>query len=100
MLASMNNLRAAHFYHGFLHHEGIYAKKDIQKAIHYYKEASSFNNQYSKNNPGIIYKHGDNGIEGKTGNAIVYFEEAIRQKNDYLSMIKQSTKISTNQLIY
>ncbi|KAK8880614.1 hypothetical protein M9Y10_003296 [Tritrichomonas musculus] len=86
MLASMNNDRQANFAHGFLLHEGKCVKKDIAKAIHYYKEASSFNNQYSKNNLGIIYKHGYNEIKGNIGNAIVYFEEAIRQKNDYLSM--------------
>ncbi|KAK8847116.1 hypothetical protein M9Y10_019696 [Tritrichomonas musculus] len=86
MLASMNNDRQANFAHGFLLHEGKCVKKDIEGAIHYYKEASSFNNQYSKNNLGIIYKHGYNEIKGNIGNAIVYFEEAIRQKNDYLSM--------------
>ena len=86
MLASKNGNRRANFAHGFLLQEGICAQKDIAKAIHYYKEASSFNNQFSKNNLGIIYKHGYNEIEGKTGNAIEYFEEAIRQKNDYLSM--------------
>ncbi|KAK8839289.1 hypothetical protein M9Y10_032221 [Tritrichomonas musculus] len=86
MLASINNHRQANFAHGFLLHEGKYVKKDISKAIHYYKEASSFNNQYSKNNLGIIYKHGYNEIKGNIWNAIVFFEEAIRQKNDYLSM--------------
>ena len=86
MLASINNLRNAHFDHKFLYHEGIFVKKDIQEAIRYYKEASSFKNQYSKNNLGIIYKHCDKGIEAKTGNEMVYFEKAIRQKIDYLSM--------------
>ncbi|KAK8847021.1 hypothetical protein M9Y10_019596 [Tritrichomonas musculus] len=86
MLASKNNHRRANFLHGFLLHEGIYVKKDILQAIHYYKEASSFNNQYSKNNLGIIYKHGYNEIKRNIDNAIVYFEEAIRKKNDYLSM--------------
>ncbi|KAK8836037.1 hypothetical protein M9Y10_040238 [Tritrichomonas musculus] len=86
MLASINKHRQANFGHGFLLHEGKYVKKDILEAIHYYKEASSFNNQYSKNNLGIIYKHGYDKIEKKLGMAIEYFEEAIRQKNDYLSM--------------
>ena len=58
----------------------------MNEAIHYYKEASSFNNQYAKNNLGIIYRYGYDNVEGKIGNAIVYFEEAIRQKEDYLSM--------------
>ena len=86
MLASMNKDRQANFAHGFLLHEGKCVKKDIEGAIHYYKEASSFNNQYSKNNLGIIYKHGYNEIKGNACNAIVYFEEAVQQKNDYLSM--------------
>ncbi|KAK8838886.1 hypothetical protein M9Y10_032928 [Tritrichomonas musculus] len=86
MLSSKNNFRKANYLHAFLLHEGIYVKKDIQQAIHYYKEASSFNIHYSKNNLGIIYKHGADEIEVNVGNAIVYFEEAIRQKNDYLSM--------------
>ncbi|KAK8846996.1 hypothetical protein M9Y10_019570 [Tritrichomonas musculus] len=86
MLSSMNDHRQANFAHGFLLHEGKCVEKDIAGAIHYYKEASSFNNQYSKNNLGIIYKHGYREIKGNVGNAIVYFEEAIRQKNDYLSM--------------
>ena len=86
MLASKNNNRQANFAHGFLLHDGKYVKKDILEAIHYYKEASSFNNQYSKNNLGIIYKHGYDKFKAKIGNAIEYFEEAIQQKNDYLSM--------------
>ncbi|KAK8894353.1 hypothetical protein M9Y10_022788 [Tritrichomonas musculus] len=85
ILASNNNFKDAYYFHAFLLHEGIFVKKDIQQAIHYYKEASSFNNQYSKNNLGIIYKH-----EGNVGKAIVYFEEAIRQENDYLSMYNLS----------
>ena len=86
MLASINKDRQANFAHGFLLHEGKCAKKDIEGAIHYYKEASSFNNQYSKNNLGIIYKHGYAKIEKNLGKAIEYFGEAIRQKNDFLSM--------------
>lgn len=87
MLASMNNDRQANFAHGFLLHEGKYIKRDIEGAVHYYKESSSFNNQYSKNNLGIIYKHGfEDKIKSRIGNAIEFFKEAIHQKNDYLSM--------------
>ena len=40
-----------------------------------------------KNNLGIICKHGYNEkIKKNSANGIVYFEEAIRQKNDLLSM--------------
>ncbi|KAK8838429.1 hypothetical protein M9Y10_033055 [Tritrichomonas musculus] len=86
MFSSKNENREANFAHGFLLHEGKIIKKNIEEAIHYYKEASSFNNQYAKNNLGIIYKHGYNKNKGESGRAIVYFQEAIRQKNDYLSM--------------
>ncbi|KAK8854151.1 hypothetical protein M9Y10_016708 [Tritrichomonas musculus] len=87
MLASINGERTANFIHGFLLHEGKNVKRDIEKAIHYYKEASSFNIHYAKNNLGIIFKHGfSDKINKCIGNAIVYFEEAIRQKNDFLSM--------------
>ena len=86
MLASINGCREANFAHGFLLHKGKEVKRDMSAAIHYYKEASSFNNQYAKNNLGIIYRYGYDNVEGKTGNAIEYFKEAIRQKEDYLSM--------------
>ena len=86
MLASKNNDRGANFAHLFLLHEGKNIERNIEEAIHYYKEVSSFNNQYTKNNLGIIYKHGYDEIKGQSGRAIIYFEEAIRQKNDYLSM--------------
>ncbi|KAK8850178.1 hypothetical protein M9Y10_018301 [Tritrichomonas musculus] len=86
MLASLYNDRRANFAHGFLLHEGKCVEKDFAGAIHYYKKGSSFNNQFSKNNLGIIYKHGNNENKRNIGNAIEYFEEAIRQKNDYLSM--------------
>ena len=62
-------------------------KRDIKKAIHYYKEASTFNNQYAKNNLGILYKNGYKDIVEKSlGLSIVYFEEAIPQKDDKVSM--------------
>ena len=86
MLASKNNFRPANFAHGFLLHEGKCIERNIEEAVHYYKEASSFNIQYAKNNLGVIYRHGYDNIDKRLGSAIEYFEEAIRQKNDYLSM--------------
>ncbi|KAK8884689.1 hypothetical protein M9Y10_043808 [Tritrichomonas musculus] len=86
MLASKNGHEDANFSHGFLLHEGKNNDRNIEEAVHYYKEASSLNNRYAKNNLGIIYRHGYGSIEGRAGNAAVYFEEAIRQKNDCLSM--------------
>lgn len=57
------------------------------RSIHFYKEASSLNIQYSKNNLGIIFKRGfEDEIKPRLGSSIDYFEEAIRQKNDKVSM--------------
>ncbi|KAK8865023.1 hypothetical protein M9Y10_010552 [Tritrichomonas musculus] len=62
-------------------------KKNITNAIRYYKESSSFNNEYSKNNLGIIYKNGfGEEIRPNLGLAIEYFKEAINQKNDIIAM--------------
>ncbi|KAK8850242.1 hypothetical protein M9Y10_018367 [Tritrichomonas musculus] len=86
-LSSMNGFILAHFFVGFFRHEGKYVKCDINKAIHHYKETSSFNNQYAKNNLGIIFKNGfENQIKRNLGLAIEYFKEAIRQKNDKIAM--------------
>ena len=86
-MASVNRCVYAHFHVGFLYHEGKYEKQDINEAIHFYKEGSSFNSQYSKNNLGIIYKNGfGEEIAPNLGLAIAYFEEAIKQKEDEVSM--------------
>lgn len=70
-----------------LYHEGIYIKKDISKSIHFYKEASSLNNQYAKNNLAIIYKNGiENKIKPNIELAIEYLKEAIKQKKDEIAM--------------
>ena len=89
--ASCNRCKSAHFYVGFLYHEGKYVDQDINKAIHYYKDGSSFNDQYCKNNLAILYKNGYNDkIESNINLSIEYFQEAIRQKNDALSMYNLS----------
>ncbi|KAK8896769.1 hypothetical protein M9Y10_014686 [Tritrichomonas musculus] len=86
-LSSMNGYKDADFTLGYLYQKGKYVQREIQKSIHYYKEASSFNNQYAKNNLGIIYKKGyENEIPKNLGLAMAYFDEAIRQNNDLLSM--------------
>ncbi|KAK8843659.1 hypothetical protein M9Y10_024722 [Tritrichomonas musculus] len=91
ILASRSGNRQANFAHGYLLHEGKNVKRNINEAIHYYKEASSFNNEFAKNNLGILYKHGnEEEIPQRIGLLIEYFEEAIRQKNDYLSMYNLS----------
>ncbi|KAK8841993.1 hypothetical protein M9Y10_026206 [Tritrichomonas musculus] len=70
---------------GNLYFEGKLIERNVQKAILYYKDGSSFNFNYAKNNLGIIYK---NGFE--TTKNIVYaielFNEAIKQKDDKISM--------------
>ena len=80
ILASKSGYTDAYFAHGFLLHEGKSMNRNIKKAIQYYKEASSFNNQYAKNNLGIIYKYGYDDVDGDVSISIEYFEEAIRQK--------------------
>ncbi|KAK8870179.1 hypothetical protein M9Y10_008056 [Tritrichomonas musculus] len=79
-LSAKNYNNNAALYLGCLYHQGKYIEKDIDKAIHYYKEASSFNNQFAKNNLGVIYKNNNLSL------AKEYFNEAIKQKNDVLSM--------------
>ena len=70
---------------GTIYSEGKYIPRDIDKAIHYYKIASSLYDNFSKNNLGVIFlkvyatiKYIDYAIE--------LFQEAIRQKNDKISM--------------
>ena len=77
----------ANFVVGYLYHEGKYVDRDINKSIKHYKYASSFNNIYSKNNLGIIYKNGiGNEISKNIGFAIEYFNESIQRWEDKLSM--------------
>lgn len=86
-LASKKGNILSNFFLGFLYHEGRYIQKDIQKAIHYYKEASSFNNEFAKNNLGILFKNGvDDELQKNLFSAIEYFDEAIRQENNKISM--------------
>ena len=85
--SSDNRCIQAFYAMGYLLHEGKYMSGDINAAIRYYKEGSSFNNQYSKNNLGIIYKNGfEDKIKPNIGLAAVYFEEAIKKKNDAVAM--------------
>lgn len=89
--SAQNGLIEGKFTYAFLLHDGKYIEQDIFKAISLYKDASSFNDQYSKNNLGIIYKNGfGNKIKKTISNAIVYFEEAIHQSNDIVSMYNLS----------
>ena len=76
-----NRLHDACFYLGVIYSDGRYIKRDIDKAISYFKVASSFNDQYSKNNLGVLYKQ----YKNNKAAAITYFKEAIRQKDDLFS---------------
>ena len=84
-LSAKKEFRDAQLSLAHLYLEGKYIKCDIEKAISLYKEVSSLNNQYAKNNLGVIYKKGFNENEKDVGRAIEYFKEAIRQKNDVIS---------------
>ena len=72
-------------------------------SVHFYKEASSFKNQFAKNNLGVIYK---NGFENPQNFELAktYYIEAINQKNDKVSMfnlacIYLNNKIEKNKSI-
>ena len=86
-LGSNNQCKRTHFKIGYLYHDYKYKNRDINKAIKYYKEGSSFNDHYSKNNLGIIYKNGIiDEIPQNIDFAIIYFSEAIKQKKDKIAM--------------
>ncbi|KAK8834388.1 hypothetical protein M9Y10_019120 [Tritrichomonas musculus] len=85
--SALNGNKEACFAVGYLYHEGKYMERDIDQCIRFYKEASSFNNQFAKNNLGIIYKKGfEDKIKPRLGLSIEYFKEAIKQKNNAISM--------------
>ena len=77
----------ANFVMGYLYHEGKYIDRNMSKSIKHYKYASSFNNFYSKNNLGVIYKNGiGDEIPKNIGYAIEYFDEVVRRWEDKISM--------------
>ncbi|KAK8888304.1 hypothetical protein M9Y10_039370 [Tritrichomonas musculus] len=80
-----SKLSNAKFILGVVYHEGKYVERDIRKSIFFYKEASSLNNQFAKNNLGVIYENGyGEKIPQQLGNAVELFKEATK-KNNYLS---------------
>ena len=81
MLSAGNGFIDSHFALGVIYSQGIYVQRNIDEAIHYYNNGSNRNDGYSKNNLGIIYKY----YQYKR-DPVEYFEEASRQKDDYLSM--------------
>lgn len=71
----------AQFLLGSIYCDGLHVKYSIDKAIHYFKEASCFNHSQAKNNLGIIYKTWK-GVPANPHASIVYF----RQRGDDVAM--------------
>ena len=101
-LAAKKNFKIANFILGCIYHEGRYIREDIQEAIHFYKEASSFRITAAKINLGFIYKKDSIAL------AIGYFTEANKLKdvlgsfnlakifiynNEYQNKLDQSIKL-------
>ncbi|KAK8867172.1 hypothetical protein M9Y10_010148 [Tritrichomonas musculus] len=86
--AANHNEQDAHFFLGF----------NIDKAIHYFKIASCFYNQYAKNNLGVIYKTGK-GVTENVYRAIEYFEEAILEKMNPFRCLINTMKLKMVILI-
>lgn len=83
-LASQKNINAR-FILGNIYLCGDGIEKDINKAIHYFKEASSINHSLAKNNLGVIYMRGIN-VKQNIPYAIELFKEAINLGNDGIPM--------------
>lgn len=71
---------------GYIYHIGIDVKKDIEKAIYYYKLASSLNFEYAKNNLAVIYNNINDENDKNIWISIEYLKEAINQKQDELAL--------------
>ncbi|KAK8835991.1 hypothetical protein M9Y10_040188 [Tritrichomonas musculus] len=85
-----NMYRDAQLFLAHVYLEGKYVNRDMFKAFHLYKEVSSFYNNFAKNNLGVIIKNGCKDIKKNIALAKEYFNEAIKQKNDPLSMYNLS----------
>lgn len=86
-----NGFQEAQFIMAYFYQEGKLVKRDIKKAIKLYKEVSSFNNQFAKNNLGVIYKNVfEDDVKQNVGLSIEYFKEAISQKNENLAKFNLS----------
>ena len=60
---------------------GEYISRDINKSIHYYKQASSFSNQHAKNDLSILYRHGKE-VKRNLWYPIELLKESIKQSDD------------------
>lgn len=56
--ASENGFKPAIFSAAFLNHEGKCITQNINKAVNLYKESSTYENIFAKNNLGVLYKNG------------------------------------------
>ena len=86
--ASKNYYYEASYILGCLYDEGKVVKRNIDKAIHYYKEATSFNHLLAKNNLAIIYINNfDDGTNKNIFYAIELLKEVIKNKKDEKNLI-------------
>ena len=85
--SSKNNCKFGQFSLAFIYQTGKYIKRNIKESIHLYKETSSLNYPYSKNNLGVIYQNGiANEVPKDLIKAKIFFKEAIEQKNNEVAM--------------
>ena len=102
-LSSKNNNPNAQYNLGLIYYQNKYIPSDILKAIDYFSLAKKnlfykaslylgyINDQFAKNNLGVIYKNGfGNKIKKNLELSKEYFNEAIRQKDDFISMFNLS----------
>lgn len=78
--SSKNHNYHSSFFLGLIYSEGKFWKKDINKAVHYYKHASNFNHYFAKNNLAVIYRHGIDKIQKNVNYAIELLKEARKMK--------------------
>ncbi|KAK8852714.1 hypothetical protein M9Y10_017703 [Tritrichomonas musculus] len=93
--SSENGHKQADFILGYIYQ----VENDASKSISHYKEASSFKDQYAKNNLGVIYKDGFGEFGKNIGLSIEYFTDGIRKYNDLLSMYNLANMYLHKELI-
>ena len=77
----------------------IYSEDDslnIEKSISYYKESSSFNNEFAKNNLSLIYKNGYE-VKKDVNYSIELLKEAINKKQNVVAMFNLASIYTFNE---
>ncbi|KAK8892245.1 hypothetical protein M9Y10_029468 [Tritrichomonas musculus] len=77
-LSAKNGYIESYFYLGCFYFQNNYIPRDIEISISYYREASSFNDRFAKNNFAIIMKNGYNDRNPNLGYAVILLKEAIK----------------------